>query len=81
MVADFLAQKFPHSRRRGAADPWRIARMDQRPHETDEIEPALDALLEDPIARALMASDGVERRDIERLIARTRRTWFEDDAE
>lgn len=47
----------------------------------EALEPHLDDLLDDPVARALMASDGVERRDIERLIALTRRKWFEEDAE
>ena len=75
MVADFLAQKWPYLRRRAAADAWRSVRMG-----TDNpraAEPALDELLEDPIARALMASDGVERRDVECLLARKRRSWFE----
>jgi hypothetical protein len=47
----------------------------------DRPEPPLDDLLEDPIARALMASDRVERRDIERLLARKRRSWFENEAD
>jgi hypothetical protein len=45
----------------------------------DDREPKLDDLLEDPITRALMASDGIERRDVERLLDRTRRSWFEDE--
>lgn len=47
----------------------------------EALEPRLDDLLDDPVAQALMASDGVERRDVERLIALTRRRWFEEDAE
>jgi hypothetical protein len=80
MVADFLAQKWPYSCRRAAAGRWRLARMGSSSN-TDDSEPPLDDLLEDPIARALMASDGVERRDVERLLARKRRSWFEEGPE
>lgn len=77
MVADFLAQKWPHSRRHAAADLWRLVPMES--DKAGDPEPPLDDLLEDPIARALMASDGVERRDIERLLALKRRSWFEPE--
>jgi hypothetical protein len=76
MDIDLFALKWPYSRRAFAAEPWRVERMGRDDH--GEREPPLDDLLEDPIARALMASDGVERRDIERLLARQRRRWFED---
>jgi hypothetical protein len=79
MIADFLAQKWPYSCRRAAAGGGRLARMAK--DRTDQGEPPLDELLEDPIARALMASDGVERRDVERLLARKRRSWFETEPE
>lgn len=79
MPADSLAQKWPHSRRREALGSWRRRPMGKESLEA--LEPRLDDLLDDPVARALMASDGVERRDVERLIALTRRRWFEEDAE
>lgn len=79
MVAYLLAQKWPHSCRREASEKWRLTRMAKESREA--LEPRLDDLLDDPVARALMASDGVERRDVERLIALTRRKWFEEDAE
>ena len=75
MHADTLAQKWPDSCRRAAADAWRLIGM-----RTDhDREPPLDDLLEDPIVRALMASDGVERREIERLLAAKRRSWVRDE--
>jgi hypothetical protein len=46
--------------------------------DADDCEPPLADLLEDPIVRALMTSDGVERRDIERLLDAKRRAWFDD---
>ena len=78
MPVRFLAQKWPNSCRRAAADAWRAVRMTT--DDTRAPEPPLDDLLQDPIARALMASDGVERRDIERLLALKRRSWFEDES-
>jgi hypothetical protein len=80
MIADFLAQKWPSSCRRLAAEGWRLVRMG-KDYRRAEPEPPLDELLEDPVARALMASDGVERRDVERLLARKRRSWFENEKE
>ena len=79
MDIDLFALKWPYSRRAFAAEPWRVERMGMGRDDDADREPPLDDLLEDPIARALMASDGVERRDVERLLARKRRLWFEDE--
>jgi hypothetical protein len=76
MVADFFAPKFPQCRPEAAVDTWRLVRMGK--DDAEDREPLLDDLLEDPIARALMARDGVARGDVERLLARKRRQWFEE---
>jgi hypothetical protein len=76
MIAARLAQKWPYSCRRAAVDAWLPVGM--AADDAGEREPPLVDLLEDPIVRALMTSDGVERRDLERLLATKRRAWFDE---
>jgi hypothetical protein len=80
MVDDRFAQNWPRRRAAAIAEKWRLVRLGRTDGLVEEREPHLDDLLEDPIARALMASDGVERREVERLLAHKRQSWYDSDA-
>jgi hypothetical protein len=59
MTIPFVTDRFVHRR--------------QLSTQGDNAEPRVSELLDDPLLQMLMAVDGVERADLERLIQRTRR--------